>query len=116
MQNVAPMRVRIAAIGASEDAILNAVLRAASRAGMRHRVLPVVDGGPDGVPMRAGSVVEAEGGGVSAVIRVIQDMVEITTRGDWPRSAEIALWLAELLEGALWESGITAVGLPSQHD
>ena len=111
------MRVRIAAIGASEDALLNAVLRAASRARMRYRVLPVVEGSEDGTPVRTGTVVAAEGGGVSAVIRVIQDMVEITTRGDWPRSAEIALWLAELIEGALWESGILAVGLPTgQHD
>jgi len=111
------MRVQLAAIGASEDAILNAVLRAASRAGMRHRVRPVVEGGPDGVLMKAGSVVEAEGGGVSAVMRIRQDVVEITAIGEWPRSAEVALWLAELIEDALWESGIIAVGLPTgQHD
>ena len=111
------MRVRIAAIGASEDAILNAVLRAASRTGMRYRVLPVVEGGADGTPVRTGTVVAAEGGGVSALIRVRRDVVEIAARGDWPRSAEIALWLSELIEGALWESGILAVGLPTgQHD
>jgi len=77
------MRVRIAAIGASEDAILNAVLRAASRTGMRYRVLPVVEGGPDGVPMKAGSIVEVEGGGVSALIRVSTIVQNIIPTDCW---------------------------------